>query len=90
MFLDEDGNTINTDHDYELEWHIESGSEFVSVERSAEDPFSFSKTGLSRGSAEVHFELIVEHGGHPDGNGEGDHGDKITAFDSPDIMINAN
>lgn len=92
IFLDEDGNTIDTDHDYELEWHVESGSEFVSLERSTEDPFSFSVTGISQGSAEVHFELIVEHDDHDDDHDHDhdDHDDEISAFESPDIMINVN
>lgn len=91
IFLDEDGNTVDTDHDYELVWHVESGSEFVSLERSTEDPFSFNVTGISQGSAEVHFELNVDHGDHDDDQeNEDDHEGEISAFESPNIMINVN
>ena len=93
VFLDEDGNMVDTDHDYELELHVETGSEFVSIERTTEDPFSFNVTGVSQGSAEIHFELIVEHGDHDDDHDHGDeddHGDEIIAFESPDITINVN
>ena len=62
VFFDDEGAVIDTDSDYELEWHVESGSEFVTIERSTENPFVFTVTGDDQGQATMHFELIKEHG----------------------------
>ncbi|WP_340103676.1 hypothetical protein [Rhodohalobacter sp. 8-1] len=86
VFLDEEGTEIDTGSDYELEWHVESGSEFVTIERSTSNPFAFTFTGTAQGQATLHFELLVEHGDHED-EGE-EHG--IAAYESPDITITVN
>lgn len=89
VFLDDEGSEIDTDSDYELEWHVESGSEFVTIERSTTNPFAFTLTGTAQGQATVHFELLVEHGDHDDHEDKGDeHG--IAAYESPDITITVN
>jgi|SRR6056297_1374868 len=86
VFFDDEGSEIDLTDGYELEWHIESGSEFVTIDRSAENPFAFTLTGIAQGQATMHFELIKEHGDH---EGEGDeHG--IAAYESPDITITVN
>lgn len=92
VFLDDEEEVIDTDHDYELEWHVETGTDLVNIERSAENPFSFSVTALEQGQAEMHFELIKEYGDHDDDHdhGDDDHGDEIVAYESPDILINVN
>ncbi|MGM0458064.1 MAG: hypothetical protein ACQERO_01855, partial [Bacteroidota bacterium] len=94
VFLDDEEEVIDTDHDYELEWHVETGTDLVNIERSAENPFSFSVSGLEQGQAEMHFELIKEYGDHDDDDdddhGDDDHGDEIVAYESPDILINVN
>ncbi|MEX0662416.1 MAG: hypothetical protein WD381_05975 [Balneolaceae bacterium] len=91
IFLDENGDAIDTDHDYELEWHLE-GSEFATIEPIDGSPFSFTIQGVSAGEAEAHFALIKE-GGHDDGTGSGDdhdHEGEIEIYESPDIIINVN
>ena len=92
LFLDDEGNEIELDDEYEMKWHIESGSEFLTVDRSTSNPFTFTLTGTAAGQATMHFELIKEHGDHGD---EGDdHSDDehsgIVVYASPDITITVN
>lgn len=85
VFLDQNGEALDTDHDYELEWHL-LGSEFAALHASTENAFSFTVEGLSSGQAEVHFELIKgEHGDDDHG-----HEEEIVVYESPDILINVN
>lgn len=90
VFFDDEGAEIDLTDGYELEWHIESGSEFVTIDRSTENPFAFTFTGVAQGEATMHFELIKEHGDHADEGGthEDEHG--IAAYESPDITITVN
>lgn len=88
IFLDEDGAAIDTDHDYELEWHVE-GTEIATVEAVEGSPFSFNIQGVSAGQTQVHFALIKAH--EDDGGGDGhDHDGEIEVYESPDIIINVN
>jgi len=92
VFFDDEGNEIDTTSEYELEWHIESGAEFVTIERSATNPFAFTLSGVAQGQSTMHFELIKEHGGHDDSGDDHDHDDEhgISAYESPDITITVN
>jgi hypothetical protein len=90
VFLDDDGSVIDTDSEYELEWHVESGSEFLTINRSTENPFIFTLTGVAQGQATKHFELIKEPGDHEDGEGGDDDHDGIVVYESPDITITVN
>lgn len=89
IFFDFDGAEIDTDSEYELEWHVE-GSDFATVEAIEGSPFSFNIQGVSAGQAEVHFALIKE-GEDEDGGDDGhDHEGEIEIYESPDIIINVN
>lgn len=89
IFFDFDGAEIDTDSEYELDWHIE-GTDFATVEPIEGSPFSFNIQGVSAGQAEVHFALIKE-GEDEDGGDDGhDHEGEIEIYESPDIIINAN
>lgn len=90
VFLNEEGTEIDTGSDYELEWHVESGSEFVTIDRSSTNPFAFTITGTAQGQASMHFELIVEHGAHDEAEGEEEDEHGIVAYESPDITITVN
>jgi hypothetical protein len=90
VFFDDEGTEIDLTDGYELEWHLETGSEFVTIDRSTENPFAFTLTGVAQGQATMHFELIKEHGDHE--GDDHDHGDEhgIAAYESPDITITVN
>lgn len=89
IFFDFDGAEIDTDSEYELEWHVE-GSDYATIEAVEGSPFSFNIQGVSAGQAEVHFALIKE-GEDDDGDDDGhDHEGEIEIYESPDIIINVN
>lgn len=97
VFFDSEGAEIELTDEYELEWHVETGSEFVTITRSTSNPFAFTLTGEAQGQATMHFELFVEHGGHDDHDHDDEEGDDhdhehegIAAYESPDIIINVN
>lgn len=90
VFFDDEGAEIDLTDGYELEWHLESGSENVTIDRSTENPFAFTLTGDAQGQATMHFELIKEDGEH-DGDGDDhDHEGEIVVYESPDITITVN
>jgi len=90
VFFDDEGAEIDLTDGYELEWHLESGSENVTIDRSTENPFAFTLTGDAQGQATMHFELIKEDGEH-DGDGDDhDHEGEIVVYKSPDITITVN
>lgn len=92
VFLDDEGNEIELNDEYELEWHVESGSEFITVDRSTSNPFALTLTGTAAGQATMHFELIKEHGDH--GDEDDDHSDEehsgVMVYSSPDITVTVN
>jgi len=92
VFFDDEGSEIELSDEYELEWHVEAGAEFITIDRSATNPFAFTLTGVAQGQATMHFELIKEHGGHDDSGDVHDHDDEhgISAYESPDITITVN
>jgi hypothetical protein len=87
VFLDDEGNEIDTDHDFELEWHL-TGSEFAAISADPNNPFTITVDGISAGQAEAHFELISAH--DEDGGDDHDHDHEIVVYESPDILINVN
>lgn len=88
-FHDEEGTEIDTDHDYELEWHL-NGSEQASIEAVEGEPFSVIINGLTSGQAEVHFSLIKKQDDHDHDEDQNDHDEEIEVFESPDIIITIN
>ncbi len=89
VFLDHDDSEIDTDHDYELEWHL-NGSEFASIDPVQDNPFSFTINGISSGQADVHFSLIKRHDDHGEEDDHDDEEEEISVYESPDILINVN
>lgn len=90
VFLDDEGNEIELNDEYELEWHIESGSEFLTVDRSTSNLFAFTLTSTAAGQATMHFELVKEDGGHNDGDHSDEEHAGIVVYASPDITITVN
>lgn len=89
VFFDESGEIIDTDHDYELEWHVEEPNT-ASLNPVDGDPFSFTVTGNATGQTNAHFELI-KVSDHSDDGGDGhDHEGEIVVYESPDVVINVN
>jgi hypothetical protein len=98
VFFDEEGNEVQLDEEYELMWHIESGSEFLTIDASTSNAFGFTLTGVAQGQATMHFELIKEHGDHDhdhdhltvdDDDHDHDHSG-ISVYESPDITVTVN
>lgn len=77
--LDEEGAEIDLKDEYELEWYVESGSEFVTISRSSSNPIAFTLTSVAQGEASMHFELIKEYGDHEGEDGGYDDHDGIVA-----------
>ena len=90
VFFDDEGSEIDLTDGYELEWHLESGSENVTIDRSTTNPFAFTLTGVAQGQAVMHFELIKEHGDHGGDGDDHNHEGEIVVYDSPDITITVN
>jgi hypothetical protein len=97
VFYDDEGNEVELDEEYELKWHIESGSEFLTINASASSAFAFTLTGVAQGQATMHFELVKEHGEHGDDDhdhimleDEDDEHAGITVYESPDITVTVN
>lgn len=89
FFLDTDGNEVDTEDDYELEWHL-NDSDIASINTVDDDPFSFTITGSQSGTTNVHFTLHLEHtdndDDHSETNDDDDH-EEIEVYESPDIEI---
>ncbi|NBC28138.1 MAG: hypothetical protein GVY08_14845 [Bacteroidetes bacterium] len=90
VFLDEDGADLDTDHDYELEFHLE-GADVATINPVDGSPFSFTITGNASGQASAHFALMKGHEDHGGSDDDGhDHEGEIEVYESPDITINVN
>lgn len=102
VFFDDEGSEIELTNEYKLEWHVENGSEFVTIDGSTGNPFAFTLTGVAQGQATMHFVLIKEHGDHDDHDDivaaqdeddddhDHDHEGEIEMYESPDITIDVN
>lgn len=84
IFLDENGEPVDLDEEYELEWHLDD-SAIATVNAIEESPFSFTITGVETGETDVHFSLIKETD-----DDDHDHEDEVGIFESPDIVITVN
>jgi len=96
VFFDDEGNEVQLDEEYELEWHIETGSEFLTISGSATNAFIFTLSGVAQGQATMHFELVKEHGDHDDHDHDhimledDDEHEGISVYESPDITVTVN
>lgn len=83
FFLDSEGNDLELDHDYELEWHIENPGN-ATIEKIDGEEWIFVIHGHETGETDVHFELVKHHDGHDD---NGDNNDEVIIYESPHIDI---
>jgi len=88
FFLDEDGNELEFDHEYELEWDIEE-TDIASIEKVDGEEWSFTITGNNGGDTEVHFFLVREEDSHKPSlaNDDHDHEGETVVYESPHIDI---
>lgn len=92
FFLDGEGNDLELDHDYELEWHIENPG-IAAIEKVDGEEWVFVIQGIEVGTTDVHFELVMHLDDHEQHdsihtlNDEDDHDDEIVVYETPHIDI---